>query len=230
MTKIFLLRTTALSVAVAQLGLVRLLSVTSRPVAALKRVAIVFLALFVACLCAIGWLVLEGREAVSIPITLQNDFRLAREFQVHSNAHYRIEVRCSRTMPFDQLKQLLQGGNLVDDIRLSENGTPVPLRYFSEFGNLGFAADYISQDIAVFAGHTQRQYMLSCSVVRLISELRSTSPTLVVGLDPLALEGGALLSALLSAFALFFAVVSLVLWAVYLLRIRRARHVQRAEA
>jgi hypothetical protein len=203
--------------------------VTPRPAAALKRLAAVFLALFVACLFAIGWVVFEGRDAVSVPISLQNDFRLAQEFQVHSNAHYRIEVRCARTLPFDQLKQLLQGGNLVE-IRLTENGAPVSLRYFSVFGNLGFAADYISQDVAVFAGHTHRRYALSCSVVRPISELRSTSPTLVVGLDPLAVEGGALLSALLSAFALFFGVVSLVLWAVYLLRVRRARHVQRAEA
>ncbi len=166
---------------------------------------------------------------MSVAIKLQNDFRVAREFQVHSNAHYRIEVRCSRTLPFDQLKQLLQGGNLVN-ITLTENGTPVPLRYFSEFGNLGFAADYISQDIAIFAGHTQRRYALSCSVVRPIAELRSTSPMLVVGLDPLAVEGGALLNALLFVFALLFGVVSLVLWSAYWLRVRRARHLQRAEA
>jgi hypothetical protein len=183
-----------------------------------------------ACVCCIAWVLFAGRDALSVPITLQDGFKVRREFYVHSNARYRVELRCSRTVPFEQLKKLLDG-NLVE-ISITDNGTPVHLSYLGAFTNppLGFARDYISQDIAVFAGQLQRRYTLNCSVVRSTTELTITGPTLTVGLDPLEIEGGALETSLLMVGMLFFGALSFVLWIVYFLRIRRTRDVQGAGA
>jgi hypothetical protein len=215
--------------------------VTQSPPATLKRLAILFLVPALACVSGTVWLAFQSRDALAIPIPLQSGFSTLQEFHVRSKAQYRIELRCSRTMPFEQLKHALQGGNLIA-VTMSENGAPIQLRYLAEprfrpgivstdeFGNLGFAQAWISQDVAVFAGDPQRLYKLSCSVVRPVAELTITSPTLIVALDPLEVEGGAVATFLLLIVAVLFGIVSLVLWVIHLSRLRRARRVQRAEA
>jgi hypothetical protein len=137
-----------------------------------------------------------------------------------------LELRCSRTIPFEQLKQVLQGGNLVS-IDMRESDAPTQLRYFpGQSPALGFAREWISQDLAVFAGHPALPYTLNCFVVRPISELAVTDPTLIVALDPLEMEGGALATSLLLLAAVVFGIVSLVLFVLY----RRGRGPRRAKA
>jgi hypothetical protein len=129
-------------------------------------------------------------------------------------------------MPFEKLKNILQGGNLIS-VSLQEERTPVELHYFpepvfrpsvvstAEFGNLGFAQDWISQDIADFTGDPSKLYTITCSVIRPVAELSSTRPTLIVGLDPLEIEGRAFGSLLLFASAILCFVFSAVLAAAF---------------
>lgn len=138
-------------------------------------------------------------------------------------------------MPFENLKNILRGGNLLS-ISLLENGIPMPMYYFpnpvwrpgiisslNEDGNLGFAGGWISQDMADFHGDPKKLYTIECSVIRPIDELRSTHPILIVGLD--RLEG---LSRAVDSFVLFAAasvcfVFSAVFGAVFFYLRHRAR-------
>ena len=211
------------------------------PLATLKWVAMLFLGAVFASISGIVWVAFQSRDALSVEIPLQSGFTTTHEFHIPSKARYRIELRCSRTMPFDQLKRALEGGILVS-ITMSDNGAPMQLRYLAEphvrpgvlssagTGNLGFAQAWISQDIAVFAGYPERLYKLSCSVVRPVPELAITKPTLMVALDPLEVEGAAMATSLLLVGAIVFGVVSLVLSVLYLSACRRARRLQPAEA
>ena len=85
----------------------------------------------------------------------------------------------------------------------------------AEFGNLGFAQDWISQDIADFTGDPGKLYTITCSVIRPVAKLSSTRPTLIVGLDPLEIEGRAFGSLLLFASAILCFVFSAVLAAAF---------------
>jgi hypothetical protein len=192
-----------------------------------------------ACFGAMLWIGRLG-DALTLPIPLQSGFNTSKEFHVPAKGQYRIELRCSRTIPFERLKGVLQGGNLVS-ISLTDDGVSVSLHYLQEprfrpgitstdeFGNLGFAQDWISQDIAVFAGDPKRVYKIACSVIRPLDELRVTEPTLIVGLDPLEIKGLAVLSFLLLVGALLFGVVSLVTGLIYFRLRRRASRAQPAE-
>jgi hypothetical protein len=176
----------------------------------------------------------RGQEPLSCAVDLRHDFSVTRAFRVAADAAYRIEIRCSRNMPFEKLQKILQGGNLIS-ITLSEDGTPVQLQYFpepvfrpgvvstAESGNLGFAQDWISQDIADFRGHPNKMYTITCSVIRPLEELRSTRPTLIVGLDPLEIKGRAFGSLLLFAAALLCFILSAVFGAAFLFVRRRAK-------
>ena len=199
----------------------------------IKRTAIASLALGGILVAAIFWIG-RSQEAFSAPVELRAGYSLTRTFRVRAEAAYRIEIRCSRTIPFEKLKTTLQGGNLVS-ISLLENHTPVELHYFAEpvfrpgivstaeSGNLGFAQDWISQDIADFTGHPKKDYTMTCSVIRPVEELGSTQPTLLVSLDPLEVEDRAYRSLLLFAAALVCFVFSGVLGATLLFVRRRAK-------
>jgi hypothetical protein len=199
-----------------------------------KRVAVFCLVAGCILVVAVFWI---GRrqEALSCPIELRPGFSVTRTFRVRAKADYRIQVRCSRSMLFEKLKNILRGGNLLS-ISLLEHGIPVPMYYFpnpvwrpgiisslNEDGNLGFAGDWISQDMADFHGDPKKLYTIECSVIRPIDELRSTHPILIVGLDPL--EG---LSRAVDSFVLFAAasvcfVFSAVFGAVFFYFRRQAR-------
>ncbi len=138
-------------------------------------------------------------------------------------------------MPFEQLKKQLRDGNLIE-VKLLQDGAPVELSYFpnppfrpgiisslNEDGNLGFAGDYISQDIADFAGHPKNLYTITCTVIRPLEQLNTTHPTLVVSLDPLELVSGAVESAVFLAVALLCGLLSLIFASVFYYLRRRAR-------
>jgi hypothetical protein len=199
----------------------------------MKWIAITCFAIGCILIATVFW-VGRGQEPLSCAVDLRPDFSVTRTFRVSAEARYRIEIRCSRNMPFEKLKKVLQGGNLIS-ITLAEDGTPVHLQYFTEpvfrpgvvstdeFGNLGFAQDWISQDIADFPGHRAKIYTITCSVIRPVEELRSTRPTLIVGLDPLEIEGRAFGSLLLFAAAFLCFVLSVVFGAAFLYMRRRAK-------
>jgi hypothetical protein len=203
-----------------------------------KWVAIFFLAVVFALVGAAFW-VGRTQDAFSFPVQLRSRVSVTREFRVSAKAQYRIEIRCSRSMPFERLRKLLQGGNLVK-IDLLQNGAPVYMSYFAEpqfrpgivstaeDGNLGFAQDWISQDIADFTGDPKNFYTITCSVIRPIEELTATHPTLFVALDPLEVEGRAVGTALLLAAALVCGLLSLIfgLVSLYLRRRRVSKNVR----
>jgi hypothetical protein len=198
-----------------------------------KQVAIACLALGGILIAAVFWIG-GSQEALSSPVELRPGFSLTRTFRVHAKARYRIEIRCSRSIPFEKLQKILQGGNLIS-ISLLENGTPVKLDYLPEplfrpgialayeLGNLGFTQDWISQEIAIFTGDPKRPYTITCSVIRPVDELVSTHPTLIVDIDPLEGEGRAIDSLLLTAAAFLFFVFSGVFGATFFFLRRRAR-------
>lgn len=100
-----------------------------------------------------------------------------------------------------------------------------------EFGNLGFAEDWISQDIAEFTGDPSKIYTITCSVIRAIEELNATRPTLLVGLGPIETEERAVGCAMLLAAALISGLLSFIFGLVSLYLRRRAnRHLVRAAA
>src|SRR4051812_320405 len=137
-------------------------------------------------------------------------------------------------MPFERLHKILQGGNCFK-VDLTERGAPVKMYRFSEpvfrpgivstdeDGNLGFAEDSISQDVGVFTGYPKKAYTITCSVIRPVDELVSTHPTLIIGLDPLEVEGRVIGSFIMFAAALLSFVLSGVLGAIFLFFRHRAR-------
>src|SRR5258707_4683628 len=199
----------------------------------IKRVAIACLALGGILIAAAFWIG-GSQEPLSSPVELRPGFSLTRTFRVHAKARYRVEIRCPRSIPFEELQKPLQGGNLIS-ISLLGNGTPVKLDYIpepvfrpgivstDELGNLGFAEDSISQDIAIFTGDPKKAYTITCSVIRPVDELVSTHPSLIVGLDPLEVEGRAIDGFFLFAAALLCFVLSGVLGAIFLFLRHRAR-------
>ena len=198
----------------------------------LKWVSFVFLAIAVGLAGWIFWISRAG-DAISFPVPPRSGFSITRQFRVPAKREYRIELRFSRSMEFERLRKLLQAGNVVK-IALLQNGDAVKMRYFKEprfrpgivsteeDGNLGFAEDWISQDIADFTGYPGKLYSITCLVVRPIEELSVTNPTLVVALEPLEVEGGAVLSALLLGGALLSAVLAIILGIVYYFLRRRS--------
>src|SRR6266498_1289776 len=206
-----------------------------------KRIAFFFLVLVFLLAGAAFWVSHTPDTAMSCPVQLTSGFSLTREFRVPAKAEYRIEIHYSRSsMPFEQLKKILQGGNCAK-IDLLENGAPVQIRYLpepifrpcivstDEDGNLGFAEDFISQDIAEFTGDPKKVYTIACSVIRPIQELNSTRPILLVGLDPLEGLGLTVEFALLVGAALICGVLALIFGIVSLyLRHRAKRHLWRA--
>jgi hypothetical protein len=181
----------------------------------------------VICVIATFWISRSG-DALVLPIPLNSGFATSHEFHVPQRAKYRIELRCSRVIPFEQLQRALHGGNRVA-INLSENGFSSDLHHLPEpildkdFGNLGFAQSWISQDIAYFAGEPDKSYKIDCTVVRPLPELNVTRPTLIVGFDPLENEARAFDSFLLLAAGVICAFVALLLALLYLWMRRRAR-------
>jgi hypothetical protein len=192
-----------------------------------KWSAALFAVLTVTCIVATFRISRSG-DVLVLPITLDSGFAKTCEFHVPQQAKYRIELRCSRVIPFEQLRQALHGGNRVA-ISLSENGVGSDLHNLpqpvldKDFGNLGFAQSWISQDIAVFAGDPHKSYKIGCTVVRPLPELNVTKPTLIVGLDPLENEARAMGSFLLLAAGGLCAVVALLLANLYFWMRRRAR-------
>ncbi len=175
------------------------------------------------------------QDALSCRVELRPGFSVTRQFHVPKKAQYRIEIRCSRSIPFEQLKKQLRDGNLIE-VNLMKDGAPIQMSYFpnppfrsgiisslNEFGNLDFAEDYISQDIANFAGHLKNLYTITCTVIRPLEQLNTTHPTLVVSLDPLELVGGAVESAVLLAVAVLCILLSLVFGVIFYYLRRRAR-------
>jgi len=181
----------------------------------------------VTCVVATFWISRSG-DALLLPIPLDSEFATSREFHVPQRAKYRIELRCYRVIPFEQLQRALHGGNRVA-ISLSEDAVASDLHHLPEpvldedFANLGFAKSWISQDIAVFTGDPDKSYKIDCTVVRPLPELNVTKPTLIVGFDPLENEARTFGSFLLLAAGVICAVVALLLAALYFWMCRRAR-------
>lgn len=180
-----------------------------------KRLAIAFLALTATVVIGGVLWISRPQDAFSYPIQLRHGFSLERQFHVSATALYRIEVHCSRVIPFQEMKELLEKGNLVE-VRLLKDGGLVEMHHFpgsvspSLPATLGFADKWISQDMATFMGDPKATYTITCSVIKPIDELNSTHPTLLVTLDPVELERGAIGSLLLLVVFLILAALSVV--------------------
>ncbi len=119
----------------------------------------------------------------------------ARQFTVPIQAQYRIGVECSRNLPFETLKNLLQQGNLIQ-VQLRRGSVPLSLNYFAEpqasesadssaqLGNLNFGKNTVGQDIAYFSGSPGEKYEVSYSMMRPLGAIDKSSPTLIIYLDP----------------------------------------------
>ena len=145
-------------------------------------------------------MIVVGKRIDTIGIVLrvpleQSSETKTHEFTVPTTAQYRIGVECSRNLPLERLKLLLQQGNLVE-VGLHCGATPVTLNYFpqpqlsqspdssGQLGNLNSGQDTLGQDIASFNGSRGAKYQVSCTVIRSLGELSATNPTFIVYLDP----------------------------------------------
>jgi hypothetical protein len=189
----------------------------------LKRVSFAFLAIAVGIIGIIGWNFWSfPGDAISFAIPMQKDFSITRQFRLPATAEYRIEIRFSRLIEFERLKKLLQDGN-VAQVTLIQNGHPVTMRYFSE---PRFQPGIVSTDengnLGDFTGDPGSIYTITCLIVRPVKELTVTNPTLLVTLDPMEVEGGAVLNALLFGAALLSAILAIAAGSVYVYLRRRS--------
>jgi hypothetical protein len=186
-----------------------------------KWIAAVFGLLSALLVAAAIWIDRRGL-VLTAPIRLTSDFRLQSAFEVPRKAYYRVSVYCSRAAETRRLKELLQGGNLVE-IALAANGGAVPLHLFPEpvfrpfslstaedLDNIVVGRNGAGQDIAGFAGDPSKAYQITCSIIRPVAELDQMNPRLLVALDPLPLEAEMMLSALLVSLAIGTTVVAVV--------------------
>lgn len=191
-----------------------------------KRLAIAFLALTATVdIGGVLW-ISRPQDVFSYPIQLRHGFSFEQQFQVSATAVYRIEVRFQRVRPLKRMKELLQKSRLVE-VRLLKDGQPADLHYIASAAvappALGFARNWISQDIATFRGDPKAIYKLTCSVTRAIAELSETHPLLFVTLDPLEVEEGAIGRILFLIVFLIFAALSMVFGVRFLILRRRLR-------
>ncbi len=167
----------------------------------------------------------RSRDAFIHPVQLKAGFAFERRFHVSTIAVYRIEVRFSRVMPFRQMKELLEKGNLLE-VRLLRDGSPAEMHHFPGSvstalpATLGFAKQWISQDVATFKGDPKAVYRIACSVTKAIEELNAANPTLLVTLDPIELKRRAITSLLLDAM-LFLCATLFLLFGARFLSLRR---------
>jgi hypothetical protein len=193
------------------------------------------LALFAILSAALArWIDVSG-EVLNIPITVRSGYTGTRVFRVPVKAQYRIGVECSRSVPFEILKSLLQSGNLVD-ISVQRGGRALELAYFAgpvfergvestaEFGNLNFGNKSIGQDIAYFAGEPGEPYTIVYTVVRTVDELASTNPTLVIYFDPREAIGRGIASIAFRVISYVLAAFSAVVGIAYVFSLWRRTH------
>lgn len=163
------------------------------------------------------------QDALSHPVKLQAGFSFEQQFQVSATAVYRIEFRFQRVLPFKRMKELLQKSRMIE-IRLLKDGELADLHYIASAAvappALGFAPNWISQDIATFRGDPKAIYKLTCFVIRPVAELSGTHPVLFATLDPVEVEKGAVGSLLLLILFLLLAVLSVV-FGIRFLKLRR---------
>ena len=95
-----------------------------------KKAAILFAVVALLFVAPATWLVRSAR-VLEIPIRLTPNFKVESTFRVWRKADYRIAVYCSSPLEKEQLRKLLQGGNLVQ-ITVSANGDSVVLHLFPE--------------------------------------------------------------------------------------------------
>ena len=200
----------------------------AKRVAFARWLALGFLILtLIVFLWGIFW-ISHPQDALSHPVKLQAGFTFEQQFQVSATAVYRIEVRFQRVLPFKRMNELLQKSRMIE-IRLSKDGQMADLHYIASAAvappELGFAANWISQDIATFRGDPKAIYKLTCSVNRAVAELSGTHPVLFVTLDPLEVEKGAVGSFLFLILFLVLAALSMVFGIRFLKLRRRLRRV-----
>lgn len=202
---------------------------SSKGVVFARWLALAFLTLtLVVFLWGIFWIMSRPQNAFSHPIELRAGFSFERQFQVSAPAVYRIEARFQRLLPFKRMKELLQKSRMIE-IRLLKDGQLADLHYIASAAvappALGFARNWISQDIATFRGDPKAMYKLTCSVTRAVAELSGTHPVLFVTLDPLEVEKGAVRSFLCLILFLVLAALSMVFGIRFLKLRRRLRRV-----
>ena len=185
-----------------------------------KWLALTFALLAALLVATATWLAYSAR-VLETPIRLTPDFRIESAFRVPRKADYRISIYCSSSLAKERLRQLLQGGNLVQ-IAVLRDGSPVPLHLFpeplfrrgivstAEWGNIVFGQNEAGQDIADFAGSPAQHYKITCSVIRAVAELDQMHPVLRVELDPRFFNGDLMLISLFYALAVVCVVVALV--------------------
>ena len=185
-----------------------------------KWLAVGFFALTAVIVGALIWLA-SVHKVLSWPVELKSGVSFQRQFRVSATANYLIEIRFARSLEFERMKKLLDGGYVIT-IELLENGAPARIDHFpgyvlpsAQAPNLGFAKTWISQDIAVFKGDPGSVYTLNCTVIRPVEELNRTHPTLFVTLAPLEVLSRAVGNTLLLGAALICGLLSAVFWAVF---------------
>jgi hypothetical protein len=162
------------------------------------------------------WIDRRARE-LSWPIRLTPEFRSQFAFRVPRTASYRVSVGCSSANTKENLRKLLQGGNLVE-IALTGNGSAVPLHFFPEpmlrpgmeWGNIVSLPGEAWQDLAVFTGDPASEYVVKCAVIRPAADLDEMQPRLIVRLDPLDFKGDLMLIGSLFVLSIATAVFALV--------------------
>jgi hypothetical protein len=201
-----------------------------------KRLTIAFCALALsALLIGLVLFFIYPQDAFSHPVQLRKDFSFQRQFSVSSNAIYRIEVRFSRLLPFEQMNELLKRSNLVK-IELLKDSRPTDVHHFpaaissASPATLGFAQKWISQDIGTFRGDPKGIYTITCSVVSPSEELDRTHPILFVTLDPTEVEEALVVNLLLAAVFVICALLALVFGGCFLNLRRRGRHTLTTDA
>lgn len=187
-----------------------------------KRLLAQLLWAFSALLLIAGLWLNRTDTAVKLSVPSQVGSILQTDFSVRRSADYLIEIQYNRSMPINQLKDLITSQPWVN-VTLSQNGQPVPLSNLLStqaqpntavypFGDTSQPPDWqqaagtfsvhgnrLTQPLGTFDATSGAQYVISCAVLRTSPKMTSIRPTLIVQEHPHASEGRLFLAGLLIA-------------------------------
>lgn len=172
-----------------------------------------------------GWAaisIFRQQQVAASPFSLRSGARKELVFTASANALYSLELRCRRTLPFDQLEHDLGSEGLMEVKVVSDGGAvPVDLHHVSVAGppatlpaeayRTAANGQTINGLIGTFRGEPGKRYVITVTALKDQTNLDVTNPTLVV-LNVSNVEARAVVLWSCEAVALVCCIVAGVIW------------------
>jgi len=118
------------------------------------------------------------------PVRITEGYHLSKDFKIGHESEYEVGLRCKRTLPFDQLDNILQF-KLDVTYTVFENGVVVSRVDSKDLPDAGgvYSRDRIVRFLGRFSGSPYNSYRIEFAVNTSHPELDPTEPMLLVELD-----------------------------------------------